>query len=420
MFPKFKRTEKIIYFDHAAATPLDREVKKALEPFLSDKFGNPSLLYSKGREAKEAVESSRAKIAELIGARPSGIIFTAGGSESVNLAIFGVMRACLPPACPVGRAGRESRGKLSHLITSAIEHHCVINSFKALEGEGHRTTFIDVDGEGFINLDKLKKSIRPETILISIMYANNEVGTIEPIAEIGKWLKAENEKRKAKNLPKILFHTDACQAAGFLDLNVNRLGVDLMSVNGSKIYGPKQSGFLYVRDGVKIKPLIYGGGQERNLRSGTENVPGIVGLAKALELAQKDRLLENKHLIELRDYFIKKILTNISQASLNGPAVSSKDEKRRLPNNINLTFQGVEGEALMLYLDSYGICIATGSACATEEGDPSHVLLALGKSKKEALSSIRITLGKQNTKQEVDWSVGIITAVVKELRKTAK
>ena len=409
MLPTIKRPKKNIYLDYAATTPLDPMVKKAMAPFFSKKFGNPSSLYEKGREAKEAIEQSRKTIANLIGARPAEIIFTAGGTESVNLAIFGVARNYSPR---------------HHLLSSKIEHHCVINSFKALAGEGYKTSFVGVGRQGQIDMDQLKSSIKPETILISVIYANNEIGTVEPIAEIGKWLKSLNAQRILKKLPKIIFHTDACQAAGYLDLNADALGVDLMSINGSKVSGPKQSGFLYARSGLNLKPLIYGGGQERGLRSGTENVPAIVGFAKALELAQKDRNRENKRLVGLRDYLIKKIKTNTPNVLLNGADDSSlkvsnrsSNATNKLPNITNLTFKGVEGESLMIYLDSYGISVSTASACSTGNLEPSHVLLAIGRSPAEAKSSIRISLGKQTEKKEIDYLLKVLPPLVNQLRQ---
>ncbi len=416
--------KKIIYLDHAASTPLDSRVKKVMAPFFSGKFGNPSSLHQKGREAKVAIESARQTISELINAKPSEIIFTAGGTESVNLAVLGTAHMS-------ANWKTDKHGLPPHLITSTIEHHCVLNSFKALTGEGCQTDLIDVDGQGFVNFDKLKKSIRPETVLISVMYANNEVGTIEPIAEIGKWLKQINTERFQNGLTRILFHTDACQAAGFLELDVNQLGVDLMSVNGSKIYGPKQTGFLYVRSGVNIYPLIFGGGQEKGMRSGTENVANIVGLAKALELVQNDRELESKRISGLTEYLVKGIRQKVSEVLLNGPDSFSLKAGRintgikkeyhnkltRLPNNTNFSFKDVEGEALMLYLDSYGIMVSTGSACSTAETEASHVLTAIGLSQAQARSSIRLTLGKQTTKIELDSLLKVLPGLVKQLRK---
>jgi cysteine desulfurase len=415
MFPQIKPSKKLIYLDHAATTPLDPIVQKAMAPFWHEKFGNPSSLYKQGIEAKRAVEDSRKKIADLLGARPNEIIFTAGGTESVNLAIFGVAR----------------QNKHGHIVTSKIEHHAVLKCCEALaepsfaspfakasgdkkasEGkQGSGVSYVNVDAQGFINLDELKKAIRPRTVLVSVMYANNEVGTIEPIAEIAKIIRKINLHRTQKNLPPILFHTDACQAAGALDLNVNRLGVDLLTLNGSKIYGPKQTGILYVRTGVKLHPLVFGGGQEHNLRSGTENVPGIVGLARALELAEKNKAKEVLRLEKLRDYFIKRLL-KISGVSLNGPRGQG-----RLANNVNICADGVEGEALMLYLDGHNIAVSTGSACATSLVDPSHVIMALGKSAAQAQNSIRMTLGKATTKQELDYVLKVLPGLVTELRK---
>ncbi len=393
MFPKIKSSKKNIYLDYAATTPLDGRVKKAMAPFWSGKFGNPSSLYKQGREAKEAIEDARLRIAEIIGARPSEIIFTAGGTESVNLAIRGVAKSS------------------SHIITTAIEHHSVLRTCEALQQQGLKVTYAPVDSDGFASINEIKKAVRPETILISVMYANNEIGTIEPIAQIGKWLKNLNAERARQNLPRIIFHIDACQAAGSLDLNVDRLGVDLMSVNGSKIYGPKQTGFLYKRGGVKINPLIYGGGQERDLRSGTENVPGVVGLAEALDIANSTRVKQSVSLVMLRDYFIKELFKKIPKIILNG------SQQVRLANNINISIPGVEGEALMLYLDSYNISVSTGSACATSSTDPSHVLLAIGRSKQDASSSIRFTLGKATTKKDLSYVLKVLPGVVGELRQ---
>lgn len=421
MLPKIKPQKKLIYLDHAASTPVDPRVLKAMTPFWSSSFGNPSSLYKQGIEAKKAVEESRKKIADIIGAKPSEIIFTAGGTESVNLAIFGTVR--------MNTDSKTNKHGSPHLITSAIEHHCVLNSFKALEGEGYKTSLIGVETGGFIKIDQLKSAIKPETILISVMLANNEIGTIEPVAKIGKWVRQINTDRERKGLTRIVLHTDACQAAGYLDINVNRLGVDLMSVNGSKIYGPKQTGFLYVRSGVNLKPLVYGGGQERGLRSGTENVPGIVGLAKALEIAENEKKLGNWEIGKLQRYFIEKLM-EIDGVTLNGPdprvTLGQKQPSSRglpsasyrLPNNINIAIKGVEGEALMLYLDSYGIAVSTGSACSTGSSDASHVLLAIGKSKKEAKSSIRISMGKTTTKADLDYVLKVLPAIIVQLRKS--
>jgi cysteine desulfurase len=407
MMPRISKSKKNIYLDHAATTYLDPRVLAVMKPFWMKDFGNPSSLYQKGRQANSAIESSRKEIAGMINAKRGEIIFTAGGTESVNLAIFGVARA----KWLNGARNTEEPNFRPHFLASAIEHHAVLHSFEALNRQGCQAQTIRVDREGFIKLDELKAAIKPETILVSVMYANNEIGTIQPIGEIGDLLKKENEKRKKHNLLPILFHTDACQAAGFLDLNVQKLGVDLMSVNGSKIYGPKQTGFLYVRAGINLEPVIYGGGQERNLRSGTENVAGIAGLAKAFALAQKSRQKESDRLAKLRDYFTGQVCRKISGVTLNGPSGN------RLPNNVNVSFAGVEGEALMMYLDSYNICVATGSACTAQSPDPSHVLLAIGLSDNIARSSIRFTLGQKTTKSDLDYVLKVLPGLVTELRK---
>jgi cysteine desulfurase len=429
MLPKVKPSKKVIYMDHAATTPLDPRVKKTMEPFWSEYFGNPSSLYKNGREGTNAISAARKTIAQIINASSNEIIFTAGGSESINLAILGVARQY--------RLAHKEGG---HIIASAIEHHAVLHCLDALKQEGFEFSLVDVDEDGFIDLQKLKDEVRPDTILISVMYANNEIGTIEPITEIGKWVKAKNLKLRAKNLQPILFHTDACQAAGSLDLNVEKLGVDLLSANGSKIYGPKQTGFLYVKSGVKLRPLIFGGGQEKNLRSGTENVPGIVGLAEALRLAQKDRAKENKRLIKLRDYFIDQLFKKVPKIVLNGPddrippltppklggestSVPPLNKGRlggvltRLPNNINISILDIEGEALLLYLDSYNIAMSTGSACTSASLDPSHVILAIGRPYEYAHGSMRFTLGKETTKTDIDYVMKVLPEVVKELRR---
>lgn len=402
MFPSIKPSKKNIYLDYAATTPLDPRVEKIMRPFWHDHFGNPSSLYKKGKEASEAITKARGEIAQISNSKPQELVFTAGGTESVNLAIFGVARAF-----------ELAKKKKGHLIASTIEHHAVLNSLNALAEEGWDTTLVKVDKEGVIKLEDLKSAIREDTVLISVMYANNEVGTIEPIAEIGKWLQKLNATRVAKNLAKIYFHTDACQAAGALELNVAKLGVDLMSVNGSKIYGPKQTGLLYVKAGTKLRSLIFGGGQEKGLRSGTENVPGIVGLAEALKLAQKDRAKENRRLTKLRDYFFTQLTKQVPNIILNG------SKAKRLPNNLNVSLQDVEGESLLLYLDSYNISVSTGSACSTTNSDPSHVILALGRSDRDALSSVRFTLGRATRQQDLAYVLKILPPLVRELRRTA-
>lgn len=393
-----------VYLDHAATTYLDQRVKEAMEPYWGTEFGNPSSLYRAGRKAKEALDNARQTVARFLNCRPEEIIFTGGGTEAINLAIFGIAHFYSNILKNVGM----SRG---HLVTSKIEHHAVLHSMQALGKEGFDVTYLDVDEYGMVKPEDVKKALRPDTILVSIMYANNEIGTIEPIAEIGKIVRQVREERKASNnQTPIFFHTDACQAAGALDINVEKLGVDLLAINGSKIYGPKGVGCLYVRRGVRLQPLIYGGGQENNLRSGTENVPGIAGLAKALELAQAEREKENARLSELRDYLIQRILKEIPKTVLNGHAAD------RLPNNVNISVLDIEGEAMILYLDAKGIYISTGSACTSTTLDPSHVILALGRPYEYAHGSLRFTLGRRTTKEDLDYVMEVLPAVVEKLR----
>ena len=387
-----------VYLDHAATTYLDPRVKEAMEPYWEVEFGNPSSLYRPGRRAKEALDSAREKIALILSCRPEELIFTGGGTEAINLAIFGVARFY------------KEQGR--HIITTKIEHHAVLHSLEALQKEGFEVTYLDVDEDGLVDPEKLKASIRPDTILVSIMYANNEIGTIEPLEEVGKIIKQVRAERKtAGNLTPIFFHTDACQAAGALDLDVQKLGVDLLAMNGSKIYGPKGVGCLFIKKGVRVKPLIYGGGQENNLRSGTENVPGIIGFAKALEIAHAEKEKENARLIELRDYFINRLLNEIPKVVLNGHPI------KRLPNNINVSVLDIEGEAVILYLDEKGIYCSTGSACTSITLDPSHVILALGRPYEYAHGSIRFTLGKRTTKEDIDYVMQIFPGVVEKLRQ---
>lgn len=362
-----------------------------MEPFWIKEFGNPSSLYLEARTAKKAIETARSKIAELINAKPEEIIFTAGGTESDNLAIFGVVNG-------LGKLASLKTG--GHIITTKFEHHAVLNTCKSLEEHGFKVTYLDVGKEGIVNPNDVKKNLRDETILVSIMFANNEIGTIQPIAEISKIVHEKN----------VLFHTDACQAAGYLDLDVKKLGVDLMTVNGSKIYGPKGIGFLYVRKGVKIQPILFGGEQERKMRPGTENVPAVAGLAKAFELAQKDKKKESRRITVLRDYFIKRLVTEIPKTFLNG------HPSQRLPNNINISVLGVEGESVVLYLDEAGIACSTGSACTSASLEPSHVIMALGKPYEYGHGSLRFTLGRRNTKKDIDYVLKVLPPIIKKLR----
>ena len=390
-----------VYLDYAATTPLDPRVKEAMDSWWTENFGNAGGLYEEGRRAKEALQNSREVIAKLIGARTEEIIFTSGGTEADNLAIFGVARK-LEAELPTGSSASNS-----HIITTAFEHHAVLHPCQQLEKEGFEVSYLDVGKDGVVNPEDVRKALRPETILVSIMYANNEIGTIQPIYEIGKIIREFRAQNKSQ-LP--YFHTDACQAAGYLDLNVNNLGVDLMSVNASKIYGPKGVGFLYKRAGVKIKPQILGGGQEGRMRSGTEAIPLVVGMAEAFKIAQKEREEESGRLIPLRDYFISEILKRIPKVVLNGHPAN------RLPNNINVSILDIEGEALILYLDAEGISISTGSACTSESLDPSHVILALGKPYEFAHSSMRFTLGRSTTKEDLDYVLEKLPKIVRWLR----
>jgi cysteine desulfurase len=412
---------KRIYLDHSATTYLDPRVKKAMDNFWLAKFGNPSSLYKEGREVKEAVEKARKEIAGLINASPEEIIFTSSGTESDNLAIFGVAGSTgsnFLSSSRLNPRGSDANSKIKqseplHIITTKFEHHAVLNPCKFLEKQGFDVTYLDVGQEGIVKPKDVERALRPETMLVSIMYANNEIGTIQPISEIAKIIKEfkiKNLKSKIREKTPF-FHVDACQAAGYLDLDVNKLGVDLMTVNGSKIYGPKGIGLLYVRKGVKIQPLLYGGEQERKIRPGTENVPGIIGLAKALQISQKEKNKEGRRLAKLRDYFIKRLTAEIPKTFLNG------HPKRRLPNNINISILGTEGESIVLYLDELGVACSTGSACTSEKLEPSHVIMALGKPYEYSHGSVRFTLGRRNRKQDIDYVMKVLPEVVKKLRK---
>ena len=411
-----KKSKKLIYLDYAATTPVDPRVLKTMQPYWSDKFANPSALYKAGLEAKNAINSTRANIASVLNAKPSEIIFTAGGTESNNIAIQGVAINFT-----------KTNSKPGHIITTPIEHHSVLHILESLKAYGWKISYAPISDEGFVDLTALKKLVQKDTALISIMYANNEVGTIEPIAEIGKWLTGLNKARVQKNLSRVLFHTDACQAGGALSLDTHKLKVDLLTLNGSKIYGPKQTGILYVRTGVKLETIIHGGGQERDLRNGTENVPGIVGLGVALINAQKEMVKENKRLMDLQIHFDDRLSKKVKDFKVNGPSIKTKRSTKpqyieqnkinRLPNNINISFKYLEGESLMLYLDSYNIAVATGSACATTSTDPSHVLLALGASQSDAYSAVRFTMGKGTTKKQLDYVIEVLSEIVPMLRK---
>lgn len=388
-----------VYLDYNATTPLAEEVLKEMEPYLSKEYGNPSSLHQIGQRSKKAIEDSRRKIAEILGAaEPKEIIFTGSGSESDNLAIKGVV---------LGVSGGKHSG---HIITTSIEHHAVLSTVEFLRDSGYSTTFLPVDSEGVVLLEELLESIRPETILVSIMLANNEVGTIQPIAEIGQMLSEINQKRQKQNLPKIYFHTDAVQAAGKIPLNVSELKVDLLSLAAHKFYGPKGVGLLYCRSGTPLVPIIHGGAHEYNRRAGTENVSGIVGMAKALEMVTERIHKENLHLRELRQMIIEGI-KKIPRVKING------NPEKCLSNTINISFEFVDGEALLLGLDNEGIAVSTGSACASGSPEPSHVLLAMGLKPEVARSALRISLGHYTTKKDIQYFLQKLIPLVENLRK---
>ncbi len=395
-----------IYLDNAATTPTDSRVLKAMEPYFNKVYGNPGSLHGSGRESKTAILQARKSIAKILNCKPEEIIFTGSGTESDNLAILGVARAFLTS---LAKSNFYSSGEC--IVTSAIEHHAVLYTCEQLEKEGFDLVYSKVDKDGVLILDDFKKAITDSTILVSIMYANNEIGTIQPIKEIGEIIKEIKADRIKRNIDApIYFHTDACQAAGYLDLDVQKLGVDLLTLNGSKIYGPKGMGVLYVRTGTKLKPIVFGGGQEKGLRSGTENIAGIVGLAKALELSQAKRKQESAREAKLRDYFIKEISKKVSKVVLNGHA------EKRLPNNINISILDIEGEAMLLWLDKYGIFCSTGSACDSQSLEPSHVILALGRPYEYANGNLRFTMGKYTTKKDLDYVLKVLPKIVSDLR----
>lgn len=375
---------KRIYMDHAATTAMDPRVVRAMEPFFSEKYGNASSLHTIGQEAKKALVNSRATVAKFLGLDSSEMIFTSSGTESNNLALKGVAFA------------NRNRGK--HIITTAIEHHCILYAAKWLEKQGFEVTYLPVDKYGLVDPPELEKAIRPDTILVSIMYANNEIGTIEPIKELSR-IAGDHD---------VYFHTDAVQAFGKIPLCIK--DVDMVTMSSHKLYGPKGVGALMVRKGVKIDPLLHGGGHEFGLRSSTENIAGIVGFAKAVEIAKKEMKMDAEREIKLRDRLIKGVL-EIENSYLNGHPT------KRLPNNTNFWFAFIEGESLVLYLDMKGIEASTGSACSSSSLDPSHVLMAIGLKHEQAHGSLRLTLGKQNKKSDVDYVLEVLPDIVKNLRK---
>lgn len=377
---------KNVYFDNAATTKLDSDVLNDMMPYLTDNYGNASSIYKLGKTSRKAVEEAREKVANILNCKPNEIYFTAGGSESDNTAIKGIARA--------------NKSKGNHIITSKIEHPAVLDSCHDLEKEGFEVSYISVDENGTIDLEELKKEIKPATILISVMTANNEIGTIQPIKEIGQIAHEHN----------IYFHTDAVQAIGNIKIDVNEMNIDSLSLSGHKFYGPKGIGALYVKNGVSFNKYISGGHQERNKRAGTENIAGIVGLASAMERAYKELDEHNKKISELRDYYESSILEKIPYVKVNG------NVKNRLPGNSNISFRYIEGEGLLLNLDLKGICASSGSACTSGSLDPSHVLLAIGLPHEIAHGSLRISIGKYNTKDEIDYLIDSLVEIVNKLR----
>lgn len=377
----------IVYLDHAATTPIDEQVLDAMMPYLKDKFGSASTLYSIGREAREAVEEAREKVADLIGATPEEVFFTSGGTECDNWAVFGVA------------AAKASKGK--HIITSKIEHHAILEPIHLLQKEGYSATYLPVDPNGFISTDELASAITPETVLITIMHANNEIGTIEPVEEIGRIARER----------KIHFHTDTVQTIGHIPVDVNAIGCDSLAISGHKLYGPKGVGAMYIRKGARIDRFMMGGGHESNRRASTHNVAGIVALGKSAELAKERMAEESAATTALRDALIEGIESRIKDVKLNG------DRVKRLPNNVNFSFAGIEGESMILLMDMNGICVSSGSACTSGSLDPSHVLMALGLKHEQAHGSLRMTLGKDNTMQQIEKVLDTLPGIVQRLRE---
>lgn len=376
-----------VYLDHAATTPVREEVIEAMLPYFNKKFGNPSSVYSIGRDSKRAIEEARETVAKAIGAQAKELFFTGSGTEADNWAIKGVAYA------------NQKKGK--HIITSSIEHHAVLHTCQYLEREGFEVTYLPVDADGLLTAQQVADAIRPDTILVTIMFANNEIGTIQPISEIGKVTREKG----------VIFHTDAVQAVGNVDINVEDMNIDLLSMSSHKFYGPKGVGALYIRKGVKITSIMHGGAQERNRRASTENVPAIVGLAKAIEIATANMEAYNKKLLALRERTIKEIEEKIPYIKLNG------HREKRLPGNVNFSFSFIEGESLLLMLDMSGIAASSGSACTSGSLDPSHVLLAIGLPHETAHGSLRLSFGDENTNEDVDYLMEVLPNIVQKLRE---
>ena len=383
----------IVYMDHAGTTPLAPEVLQSMTPYFTELFGNPSSIHTVGQEARYALDEARERVARVLNCRPRDVVFTSGGTESDNAAIVGAATAL------------QETG--NHIITSSVEHHAVLHTAQHLESQGFEVTYLPVDSDGMVQPEAVQRAITDRTTLVSVMYANNEIGVINPIPEIAQVI-----RQRATELSRtILFHTDAVQAAGYLDLDVKTLGVDLLSLSGHKFHGPKGTGVLFIRRGAPFLPYLLGGGQERERRSGTENIPGIVGLSVALEAANARKEETWRHCAALRDRIVAQVLERVPGSRLNGHPT------QRLPNNANFSFPGVEGEPILLGLDMAGIAASSGSACSSGSLEPSHVLLALGQSAEVARGSLRLTLGKDNTEEQVEYLIGVLVDLVERLRQ---
>ncbi|MFA5925355.1 MAG: cysteine desulfurase family protein [Parcubacteria group bacterium] len=393
--------KKRIYLDYASTTPVDPRVFDYMKKYFFQKFGNPMSLHSFGREADEAIETARKQAADFFGCEKDEIIFTSGATESNNLAVKGTA---------IADSLRTKGSPRPHIITTSIEHSCILSACQALADRGMaEITYLPVGSDGLVRAIDIEKSLKPNTLLVSIMYVNNEIGTIQPIREVGKIIEKANKNRDRK----IIFHTDATQAISYLDCRIENLGVDLLSMSAHKIYGPKGIGCLFIKKGTPIKRIQDGGGQEFNFRSGTHNVPAIAGLGKALELVETERKKVYKMVEKLRDYMISRIMKEVSGVKLNGSKI------KRSPNNANFAFKDVEGEGLLLGLDLEGVAVSTGSACSSGDLRPSHVLAAIGLSDEESHGSMRITLGKYTTKQEIEYFINALKNTVSRLRKIA-
>ncbi|MFH1838503.1 MAG: cysteine desulfurase family protein [Candidatus Kuenenbacteria bacterium] len=392
MIKKIKKKTKV-YLDYAATTPVDPQVLKSMLPYFKEKFGNTMSLHSFGQETKQTLEDSRKIVANLIKAKPDEIIFTSSATESNYLALKGIALA--------------NKNKGNHIIISSIEHACIIETAKYLEKQGFEITRLKVDKYGLINVNDVKKAIKKNTILVSIMHANNEIGTIEPIKEIGEIIKRKSEILKSK----IYFHTDAAQSFGKIPIDVNKMNLDLLTTSSHKMYGPKGAACLFIRNGIKIEPILLGGGHEKGLRSSTINIPAIVGFAKAVNICKKEMAIEGKRLTKLRDKLIKGVLNKIPDSHLNGHPI------KRLPNNANFWFNGIEGESIVMQLDLLGISASTGSACSSEKLEPSYVLLAIGLEHHQAHGSLRLSLGKWTKEKDINYVLKNLPNVIEKLRK---